>query len=126
MKGLAKISSFVTVLLYMEKLQPIQLINNKHQIMLAEQNKIPDKTNLIITGLCSCAYFALLWAASHVHNYGWVLLCGFMFAVTMVPVYSLIHEAEHGIVNSSESVNNIMGRWLSTLFIAPFTFFKHC
>lgn len=94
--------------------------------MLAEQNKIPDKTNLIITGLCSCAYFALLWAASHVHNYGWVLLCGFMFAVIMVPVYSLIHEAEHGIVNSSESVNNIMGRWLSTLFIAPFTFFKHC
>ncbi|MDQ2720608.1 MAG: fatty acid desaturase [Bacteroidota bacterium] len=44
----------------------------------------------------------------------------------MVPVYSLIHEAEHSIVNSNGFVNNIIGRWLSTLFIAPFTFFKHC
>ena len=94
--------------------------------MLAEEYKIPGKTNLVIVILCSCAYFTLLWAASHVHYYGWVLLCGFLFAVIMVPVYSLIHEAEHGIVNSNEFVNNIIGRWLSTLFIAPFTFFKHC
>ncbi len=91
-----------------------------------EQFKIPDKINLLITFLCSCAYFVLLWIASHVHSYGWVLLFGLLFAVIMVPVYSLIHEAEHGIVNSNEFVNNIMGRWLSTLFIAPFTFFKHC
>jgi len=94
--------------------------------MVTEQYKIPDKTNLVITTLCSCAYFGLLWTASHVNNYGWVLLCGFLFAVIMVPVYSLIHEAEHSIVNSNEAVNNIMGRWLSTLFIAPYTFFKHC
>lgn len=94
--------------------------------MVEEQYNIPDKTNITITILCSGAYFALLWTASHVHNYGWVLLCGFLFAVIMVPVYSLIHEAEHSIVNSNEAVNNIMGRWLSTLFIAPYTFFKHC
>src|SRR5665213_659519 len=94
--------------------------------MATERYKIPDKTNLVITVLCSCAYFALLWTASHVPDYGWVLLCGFLFAIIMVPVYSLIHEAEHSIVNSNEAVNNIMGRWLSTLFIAPYTFFKHC
>jgi fatty acid desaturase len=61
-----------------------------------------------------------------VNHFGWVLLCGFIFAVNMVPVYSLIHEAEHGILHSNDRVNNIMGRWLCTLFIAPFTFFKHC
>ena len=94
--------------------------------MVTDQYKIPDKTNLVITILCTCVYFVLLWTASHVNNYGWVLLCGFLFAVTMVPVYSLIHEAEHSIINSNEIVNNIMGRWLSTLFIAPYTFFKHC
>ena len=94
--------------------------------MVTAQYKIPDKTNVVITTLCSCAYFGLLWTASHVNNYRWVLLCGFLFAVIMVPVYSLIHEAEHSIVNSNEAVNNVMGRWLSTLFIAPYTFFKHC
>jgi fatty acid desaturase len=44
----------------------------------------------------------------------------------MVPVYSLIHEAEHSIANSNEVVNTVMGRWLSTLFVAPYTFLKHC
>lgn len=94
--------------------------------MVNEQYKIPGKTNLVMAALCSGAYFALLWTASHVHSYGWVLLCGFLFAVVMVPVYSLIHEAEHGIINSNEAVNDIMGRWLSTLFIAPYTFTRHC
>lgn len=94
--------------------------------MVTDQYKIPNRTNLIIAILSSCAYFALLWTSSHVNNYGWVLLCGFLFAVIMVPVYSLIHEAEHGIINSNEGANDMMGRWLSTLFIAPYTFFKHC
>ena len=88
--------------------------------------KIPGRINLTITVICSLVYFFLLWEASHVHHYGWVVLCGFLFAVNMIPVYSLIHEAEHGIIHSNELVNNIMGRWLSTLFIAPYTFFKHC
>ena len=94
--------------------------------METEQYKIPDRINMVITILCTCAYIALLWTASHVHDYRWVLLCGFLFAVIMVPVYSLIHEAEHGIINSNEAVNDSMGRWLSILFIAPYTFFKHC
>src|SRR6188768_2856788 len=94
--------------------------------METEQYKIQDRINIVITILCTCAYIALLWTASHVHDYRWVLLCGFLFAVIMVPVYSLIHEAEHGIINSNEAVNDLMGRWLSTLFIAPYTFFKHC
>jgi fatty acid desaturase len=94
--------------------------------MITEQYKIPVKTNLLIIIFCSCFYFALLWASSHVHHYRVVLLFGIAFAVIMVPVYSLIHEAEHMILHSNEQVNNILGRWLCVLFIAPFTFFKHC
>lgn len=90
------------------------------------QYRIPDKTNLCIAAVCSCAYFTLLWVASHVEHYAWVLLFGFLFAIIMVPVYSLIHEAEHGILHSNSKINEFMGRWLSTLFIAPYTFFKHC
>jgi fatty acid desaturase len=94
--------------------------------VLSDQYKIPNRINIIITVVCSGAYFVLLWTASHVHHYGWVLLCGFLFAVVMIPVYSLIHEAEHNILHSNERVNEWMGRWLCTLFIAPYTFFKHC
>jgi len=94
--------------------------------MTIKHYKIPNRINLSITIICSVMYFLLLWKASHVDHYGWVILCGFLFAVNMVPVYSLIHEAEHEILHSNERVNNMMGRWLSTLFIAPYTFFKHC
>ena len=94
--------------------------------MPAEEYKIPGKINMIILLVCSCAYFTLLWAASHVDHYGWVVLMGVLFAFIMVPVYSLIHEAEHGILHSNKRINDLMGRWLSTLFIAPYTFFKHC
>jgi len=94
--------------------------------MISDQYQIPNKINGIITVLCSGAYFTLLWTSSHVNHYGWVVLCGFFFAVIMVPVYSLIHEAEHGIVHSNETCNVVIGRWLCTLFISPFTFFKHC
>ena len=94
--------------------------------MTSKHYKIPNRINLSITLICSLLYFLLLWMASHVQHYGWVILCGFLFAVNMVPVYSLIHEAEHGILHSNERINNMMGRWLSTLFIAPYTFFKHC
>jgi len=94
--------------------------------MIDEQYRIPNKINVTIAVVCSLAYFALLWASSHVNHYGWVLFFGFLFAIIMVPVYSLIHEAEHGIIHTDKRINEAMGRWLSTLFIAPYTFFKHC
>ena len=94
--------------------------------MAIKHYKIPGPVNLIIIIVCSLMYFLLLWEASHTQHYGWTLICGFLFAVNMVPVYSLIHEAEHGILHSNERMNNLLGTWLSTLFIAPYTFFKHC
>jgi len=94
--------------------------------MLSNQYKIPGRINIAVIVICSILYFVLLWTASHVHQYGWVLLCGFFFAIIMIPVYSLIHEAEHNILHSNEKANDWLGRWLSTLFIAPYTFFKHC
>jgi len=94
--------------------------------MLSNQHKIPVTLNIAILVLCSSAYFVLLWAASHVHHYGWVMMFGFLFAVIMVPVYSLIHEAEHNILHPNPVINEWLGRWLCTLFIAPYTFFRHC
>src|SRR5688500_17189340 len=94
--------------------------------MTADQNKIPDRINSTITVLCSGTYFILLWTSSHVNHYGWVLLCGFLFAIIMISVYSLIHEAERGILHSNEALNAGIGRWLCTLFISTFTLFTKC
>jgi len=87
--------------------------------------KIPATINLLITIVCSVLYFALLYAASHC-NTAWIFIYGFAFAIIMIPVYSLIHEAEHNILLPNYWWNNFVGRWLCILFVVSFSFFKHC
>lgn len=87
---------------------------------------IPNVLNLLLILACSVLYFTLLILASNQNNWYSLLIIAMLFAIVMIPVYTLIHEAEHIILNSNPSVNNFLGRWLCCLFIAPFTFFKHC
>ena len=86
---------------------------------------IPTKINLLIIVVCSVLYFMLLYAASY-SNMAWIFVYGFLFALLMIPVYSLIHEAEHNILNPNAWWNNFLGRWLCCLFIVSFSFFRHC
>ena len=87
---------------------------------------IPTTVNCIAVLIVSSLYFAILiFACKQVHWYS-SLATSLLFGVVMIPVYTLIHEAEHGILHSSQVVNNVLGRWLSCLFIAPFSFIKHC
>lgn len=87
---------------------------------------IPAKINITVIIACSTLYFILLHAASGTNSIGLKLLLGLAFGVMMIPVYSLIHEAEHGNLYPNKKLNIFCGRWLCCLFIAPFTFFRHC
>ncbi|MEP7233624.1 MAG: fatty acid desaturase [Ginsengibacter sp.] len=86
---------------------------------------IPAKINLAILVMCSVLYFVLLYASSHCST-SWIFLYGFLFAIVMIPVYSLIHEAEHNILLPDTWWNNFLGRWLCCMFIVSFSFFRHC
>ncbi len=88
--------------------------------------KIPVKINLLILVLCSLLYFTLLYLASNSSSVWMMIAYGFVFAIVMIPVYSLIHEAEHNILHPNIWWNNFLGRWLCCLFIVSFTFFRHC
>jgi fatty acid desaturase len=44
----------------------------------------------------------------------------------MIPLYSLIHEAEHDIMHPNRKLNYWAGVVLSWLFVAPFTFIRKC
>ena len=88
--------------------------------------KIPVKTNLLVTLVCSVLYFALLYLASNSNSVWMIIVYAFLFAILMIPVYSLIHEAEHNILHSNSWWNNFFGRWLCCLFIVSFSFFRHC
>ena len=82
--------------------------------------KIPSKINLAILVVCSVLYFVLLYASSHCST-GWIFIYGFLFAIVMIPVYSLIHEAEHNILRSKCVVEQFF-RKMALLFIHRFVF----
>lgn len=87
---------------------------------------VPVFANLVAVVICSALYFILLYAASQAASLAGVLACGLLFAVNMIPIYSLIHEAEHNMLLPPARWNDLLGRWLCTLFVVSFTFFKHC
>lgn len=93
---------------------------------LHEKYPIPDRLNIAIIGICSVVHLSLLWLGSYTSS-GWILLivC-ILFAVNLIPAYSLIHEAEHGLLLSNSKLNYWGGVYLSFLFFAPFSFLRKC
>jgi fatty acid desaturase len=87
---------------------------------------IPSGLNSVIIGICTGLYGYLMWQGSHLDNPWMFIPVSLFFALVMVPVYSLIHEAEHGILFAGRRINYLAGIHLCNLFIAPFTFFRHC
>ena len=87
---------------------------------------IPVAINLLTVAVCSVLYFFLLYAASHAANIEVLIICGCLFAALMIPVYSLIHEAEHNMLHPRPIWNAVLGRWLCALFVVSYTFLTHC
>ncbi|GAB2814063.1 fatty acid desaturase family protein [Ferruginibacter profundus] len=93
---------------------------------MTDNYPIPEKTNLAIIAICSAVYFFLLLTGAHIHTIGFKLLLAVAFAIMMIPVYSLMHEAAHNALHPNPRWNVLLGRWLCCLFIVSFHFFRHC
>jgi fatty acid desaturase len=87
---------------------------------------VPTVLNGVILIVCTALYFFLLQRGTAAGNLWITALYGFLFGVVMIPVYSLIHEAEHGVLFPAEKWNTAAGRWLCALFVVSFSFFRHC
>jgi fatty acid desaturase len=87
---------------------------------MSEADVIPDRLNACILVLQLAALFGCFHAASVVAS-PWAvaaLACG--FSVLMVGVYSLIHEAEHGVLFTNPRLNLAAGILAASLFPGPF------
>lgn len=87
---------------------------------------IPTRLNLAYLGGCTVAWLAILATAARVESVGALLACGALLAVVQIPVYSLLHEASHGLFHPDRRANELLGRWLAVLFGMSFTFYRHC
>jgi len=68
----------------------------------------------------------LQWLASRVEGNGTLLALGVVFAFLFLPLYSLLHEAEHRVFHANASVNEAFGVLLAAFFPGPFTFLRAC
>jgi fatty acid desaturase len=66
------------------------------------------------------------WLAARATSWGAVLVIGVVFAFLFLPLYSLIHEAEHRTFHGNGIVNDGVGFFLAALFPGPFTFLRAC
>ena len=81
---------------------------------------IPGRLNLFIVAMQVVSFAAVFYGASAA-NQGWqVLLLACVFAVLGNSIYSIIHEAEHGILHPNRRVNDGIGVLMALLFPAPF------
>ncbi|HEU4386995.1 MAG TPA: fatty acid desaturase [Blastocatellia bacterium] len=86
----------------------------------AETRRIPDRFNGLILAAQIAAIFTCFWAASAMpRGWGLAALAG-AFALLMVGVYSIIHEAEHGCLFTNPRLNVVGGVISASFFPAPF------
>ena len=82
--------------------------------------EIPEALNAAIVVAQLVLIFTCFWAASVLQAWWQVCLLAAGFALLMVSVYAIIHEAEHGILFRNQRLNTLGGVVTSAFFPGPF------
>jgi fatty acid desaturase len=89
----------------------------------ARRTDLPHRANLALSALYAALAIGLLAAGARVDAL-WLPAIAIAFGVVMNGVYSLIHEAEHGLLHPREGVNYAVGAALALLFPAPYSLIR--
>jgi fatty acid desaturase/phytoene/squalene synthetase len=82
---------------------------------------IPSLLNFALLIAASFASAALLYSASHATSGWWVIASAIGFSFTANTLFSLLHEAVHGIFCNKRVLNDWAGRWASAWFPTGFS-----
>lgn len=86
----------------------------------------PGALNVVLSLLLLGSMVGVQWLASQASS-GWARLgLGGVFAFLVMPLYSLLHEAEHRVFHARRGVNEAFGVVLTAFFPGPFTFMRAC
>lgn len=86
---------------------------------------IPYRINLVVSIiLVGGIHFLLIIGCSNDTLGREFLLICLLFGLLFIPIYSIIHEAEHNIAIPNKKLNKLLGIVLSTFFFASFTFIQ--
>jgi fatty acid desaturase len=83
---------------------------------------IPSRLNVLISLGAIAAALSLLWYASHTHFGLGFILAIIAFSFVNNTIFSLLHEAVHGIYHENRHLNEWAGRLLAAFFPTGFNF----
>jgi fatty acid desaturase len=86
-----------------------------------ERSSIPATLNVVLLVCAVGACAGCLWGASHAESWTARLLAAGVFSFVNNTVFSLLHEATHGVLHPSRRVNDSLGRLAAALFPTSFT-----
>ena len=84
------------------------------------------RLNILLGVLIPIFGIFLQFLASRQNSWMLVLLLAIVFSFVYLPLYTLLHEAEHKLFHSDKKINYIFGVWLAAFFPAPFSFIRCC
>jgi fatty acid desaturase len=88
--------------------------------------RIPGALNIAISILAfSVAGFAL-WAASNSNSWLVILLAAIIFSFVNNTIFSLLHEAVHGLFHTNQKVNEVFGSLCAAFFPTALSFQRIC
>jgi fatty acid desaturase len=82
---------------------------------------IPDRLNIALSFFAATMALSLLWLVSHVQSLGYRLAGAILFSYVGNTLFSLLHEAVHGVFHSTTATNDLFGRWLAAFFPTSFS-----
>lgn len=88
--------------------------------------KLPGTLNVVLALSIVMGGIALQWVASHAQSQAAVAAAAVGFAFLFLPLYSLLHEAEHRVFHARGPINEAFGVLLAAFFPGPFTFLRAC
>ncbi|WNG29240.1 fatty acid desaturase [Cystobacter fuscus] len=86
----------------------------------------PGTLNVVLALGIVSGGVGLQWLASRASSPGAAVGWGVVFAFLFLPLYSLLHEAEHRVFHANARVNESFGVLLAAFFPGPFTFLRAC
>src|SRR5262245_53872909 len=87
---------------------------------------LPGVLNISLSLITGASALALLWIASHTNSWVVRLVSAFVFSYVNNTLFSLLHEAVHGVFHSNRAINNAYGRVLAAFFPTGFRFQQLC
>jgi fatty acid desaturase len=96
------------------------LLRFQYDTLMATVYPIPTKLNLAILTLQVVGFGAIVFATAMSSRWWQLLGLSIVFAILGNSIYSIIHEAEHGMLHPNRKLNDLLGMSMAILFPAPF------